>query len=245
MTSNYNKNAGVTLVEMLIAMLIGLIILAGITVVYLSSKKTFNLGSNMVNVHENGRFAINYLVKDLQRAGWVESNVVPSEGFSLTKPLVNFKNNQTVAGGKSSDAVTVRYYGEQNCKGEIPADGIVENTYQLVPGDELSELQCNGVTLLSNVESFQLRYGVLSQDGLQYVSADMLTPQSIIKSVQVGIIVASKQKNVTTENSVTVGNVLGEGPYTFNDGRYRQVFTNTVLINNGGSLPPDELLVSE
>ncbi|WP_223669204.1 PilW family protein [Kangiella shandongensis] len=236
---------GFTLIEMMVAMVIGLIILAGVFVVYLSSKKTFNLGSGMVNVHENGRFAINYLVKDIRRAGWIDTDVTPSEGFSLTQPLTNFKNNQSVAGGESSDAITVRYYGDKNCKGDVPASGIVENTYQLVPGDDLSELQCNGVTLLSNVESFQLRYGVLSQHGVSYVSADSITPQSIIKSVQVGLTVASRQKNVMSEKTVSVKNVLDEGPYSFSDGRYRQVFSNTILINNSGSLPPDELLVSE
>lgn len=239
------KTKGFTLIEMMVAMVIGLIILAGVFVVYLSSKKTFNLGSSMVNVHENGRFAINYLVKDIQRAGWIDTDITPSEGFSLTQPLTNFINNQSVAGGENSDGITVRYYGDTDCKGDVPASGIVENTYQLVAGDELSELQCNGITLLSNVESFQLRYGVLSQQGVRYVSAGSITPQSIIKSVQVGLTVASRQENVTSEKTVTVKNVLDEGPYTFNDGRYRQVFSSTVLINNSGFLPPDELLVSE
>ncbi|GAA4365027.1 PilW family protein [Kangiella marina] len=237
---------GFTLIEMMVAMLIGLIIIAGVYVVYLSNKQTFNLGSNMVNVHDNGRFAINYLVKDIQKAGWVNTNVVPSEGYALNEPLINLLNNQSVSGGLNSDAITVRYYDDTDCTGAAaPSSGIIENTYRLVPGAELSELQCNGVTLLSNVESFQIRYGVLTQQGLRYINSEALTNESIIKTVEVGFTVASNQKSVTSNSTVTVDEVLDEGPYTFTDGRYRQVFTNTVVINNSGGLPPAELLVSE
>ena len=239
------KQSAFTLIEMLVALTIGLIIIAGVFVVYLSSKKTFNLNSNMLRVHDNGRFAINYLVKDIQRAGWIDNEVTPSEGFTLTKPVVNTQNNFDVPSGQPSDILTVRYYGDKDCTGASSVTGIVENTYQLAKGESLAELQCNGVTLLKNVESFQVLFGVLAGQGLRYVNADELSPHSIMKTIQIGVSVASQSKYVTSKKDVLVTQVLDEGPYTFQDGRYRQVFTNTILLNNSGAQPPVELLVSE
>lgn len=234
-----------TLVEMMVAMLIGLIIIAGIVMLFVSSKQTYRLNTAMTHVHDNGRFAMGYLVSDLRKAGWVDSDDVTVDGHSLAAPFDQLKDNVAVTGGQASDALTVRYYGEENCIGDKPSDGIVQNEYQLVAtADGLPELKCNGASLIKNVESFQIRYGVLTANGLQYVTSGSVTDISLLQTLQIAFSVASDEKNVIDKN-VSLNGVLDEGPYTFNDGRYRKVFTSTIVLNNNGHQPPDSLLVSE
>ncbi|AUD78572.1 pilus assembly protein PilW [Kangiella profundi] len=234
-----------TLVEMMVAMLIGLIIIAGIVMLFVSSKQTYRLNTAMTHVHDNGRFAMNYLVSDLRKAGWVDSDIVTVDGHSLAAPFDQLTDNIEVTGGQASDGLTVRYYGEENCIGDKPADGIVRNQYQLqATADGLPELKCNGASLIKNVESFQIRYGVLTANGLQYVTSDSVSDISLLQTLQIAFSVASDEKNVIDKN-VSLNGVLDEGPYSFNDGRYRKVFTSTIVLNNNGHQPPDSLLVSE
>lgn len=234
-----------TLVEMMVAMLIGLIIIAGIVMLFVSSKQTYRLNTAMTHVHDNGRFAMNYLVSDLRKAGWVDSDIETVDGHSLAAPFDQLKDNVAVSGGQASDGLTVRYYGEENCIGDKPSDGIVQNQYQLEPtADGLPELKCNGASLIKNVESLQIRYGVLTANGLQYVTSGSVTDISLLQTLQIAFSVASDERNVIDKN-VALDGVLNEGPYTFTDGRYRKVFTSTIVLNNNGHQPPDSLLVSE
>lgn len=244
-TISKNNSKGFTLVEMMVAMVIGLIIIAGIMMIFVSSKQTYRLNTGMTHVHDNGRFAMSYVVSDLRKAGWVDSDIETVDGHSLAMPFNNLLDNVEVEGGQPSDSLTVRYYGEANCIGDKPADGIVENQYQLVATAEgLPELRCNGASLIKNVESLQVRYGVLTANGLQYVTSSAITDVSSLQTLQIAFSVASDEKNVIDKN-VTLSGVLNEGPYKFNDGRYRKVFTSTIVLNNNGHQPPDSLLVSE
>ena len=243
--ANLPKTKGFTLIEMMVAMLIGLIIIAGVLVLFVSSKQTYRLNTAMTHVHDNGRFAMSYLIGDLRKAGWVDSDIETLDGHSLAVPFNALADNVAVTGGMPSDSLTVRYYGEEDCIGDKPSDGIVENQYQLVAtADGLPVLNCNGASLIKNVESFQIRYGVLTSNGLQYVTADKLTDISLLQTLQVAFSVASDETRVIDKN-VTLNGVLGEGPYAFNDGRYRKVFTSTIILNNSGHQPPSSLLVSE
>jgi len=68
---NYSKNqTGMTLVELMVAMTLSLVILAGVIQVFISSKQSYRLNDAMSRVQENGRFAINFLVKDIRMAGF-------------------------------------------------------------------------------------------------------------------------------------------------------------------------------
>ena len=53
--SGVNRQCGISLVEVLIAMVIGLFLLAGIYQVYVSNKATFAFTNAIAEVQENGR----------------------------------------------------------------------------------------------------------------------------------------------------------------------------------------------
>jgi len=68
---NYsNKQRGVTLVELMIAITIGSIIMVGISSVYTSSKRSYKLQEEFSRLQENGRFAINHITRFVRSAGY-------------------------------------------------------------------------------------------------------------------------------------------------------------------------------
>jgi type IV pilus assembly protein PilW len=61
---------GLSLVELMIAMTIGLILLTGVVKVFLSSKTTYSNQQALSRVQETGRLAIEFLSKDIRMAGY-------------------------------------------------------------------------------------------------------------------------------------------------------------------------------
>ena len=77
--ANRNRQSGLSLVELLIAMTIGLFLLAGITTSYLSSKKTSIKRDQYSQLEDNGRLALEILTKTLEHTGYTSSKGVPLE----------------------------------------------------------------------------------------------------------------------------------------------------------------------
>lgn len=62
---------GVTLIELMVALVIGLILVLAASAIYLYSKQNYNTSSETTQIEENGRFALNLLTQYIQSAGFV------------------------------------------------------------------------------------------------------------------------------------------------------------------------------
>lgn len=69
-TALKNRMAGASLIEMMIAMALGLLITAGVISVFLSVKQTYSQNERSARIQENGRIALFLLTKDLRHAGF-------------------------------------------------------------------------------------------------------------------------------------------------------------------------------
>ncbi len=61
---------GLSLVELMIALTLSLILVAGVIQLFVSSKATFNVNEAVSRIQENGRFALQFLQRDLRQAGY-------------------------------------------------------------------------------------------------------------------------------------------------------------------------------
>jgi type IV pilus assembly protein PilW len=61
---------GFSLVELMVAVTIGLIILAAVSGIFVTSKSTYNTTDSLARLQENARFAVHYLSRDLRLAGF-------------------------------------------------------------------------------------------------------------------------------------------------------------------------------
>lgn len=68
------QQKGFSLVELMVAMVLGLILIGGVIDIYLSSKQTYRMQDNQSRLQENGRFALQFLSKDLRMAGYIGCN---------------------------------------------------------------------------------------------------------------------------------------------------------------------------
>lgn len=90
------KQHGLSLVELMIAMVLGLILMAGVVEIYLSSRASYRLTDALSEVQENGRFATNFIVHDARMAGYsgCNSDVKPTNALDVsdTDPILSFQN---------------------------------------------------------------------------------------------------------------------------------------------------------
>ncbi|MBS3952932.1 MAG: PilW family protein [Methylomicrobium sp.] len=97
-----SKQAGMTLVEIMISLLIGAILLGGVLQIFLSTKQTYRMQEGISRLQENARFAMEFLTRDLRMAGLmgclsrqqasITNNLNPS-GTGYDPQIHNFQQN--------------------------------------------------------------------------------------------------------------------------------------------------------
>jgi type IV pilus assembly protein PilW len=109
------KNLGLTLVELLVSMVIGLFLIGGVLSVMLDSKDQFLVEQEMAYIQENGRFAVDQMGYDIRLAGYF--------GCSVGGELTNTLNGSTDADGGSfsSNGIKGFEFSEKN-DADFPSD---------------------------------------------------------------------------------------------------------------------------
>lgn len=62
---------GFSLVELMVAMALSLVLLGGVVTIFLSSRATYETTDRLSRIQENGRFALDTVVRDLRSAGYL------------------------------------------------------------------------------------------------------------------------------------------------------------------------------
>lgn len=61
---------GLSLIELMVAMIVGLVLLGGVSKIFLDSKTTYNFQQALARIQENGRMALEFLGRDIRMAGY-------------------------------------------------------------------------------------------------------------------------------------------------------------------------------
>ncbi len=68
--SFYFRQQGISLVEIMVSLVAGLILTAGVYQIYISNKQTYRVNEAMARIQENARFAIELMSRDIRMAGY-------------------------------------------------------------------------------------------------------------------------------------------------------------------------------
>ncbi len=232
---HHQHQQGFSLVEIMVAMTLGLVLLGGTITLYASSKNSYRLQENIAGMQENARFAIHALRRDVEMAGFpLADDVIPFN----PDPLWTFDG-----GGNASDQFTIQYNSgnppnNTDCLGNpIPAGALITNQYSI---NNNGDLVCLGngnpraQTLVENVVNMQALYGIdTDADGSanQYLQAGAGIPWLNVVSLRLALLVASETAvdPVQPANGFTL---LDAPVFMPNDSRLYRVFTTTVPLRN-------------
>ena len=82
------RQHGFTIVEMMMALVIGLVLTTGILEIFMGSKRVYRVQEGLARLQENGRFAVEFMARDLRMAGFIGCSSALSKNN-----LVNTLNN--------------------------------------------------------------------------------------------------------------------------------------------------------
>jgi type IV pilus assembly protein PilW len=209
---------GFSLIELMISLVIGLLILAGIAQVFLGGRAANNLQQRLGDLQENGRFALYFLQRDIRMAGFPKilggAQATVDAAFNTpvdTPPVVVCPSPLTVVartcdgGGTVPDQITVSYQGNADCLGQNVAGGTVTNTFFI----NARRLMCRGngnaqsQPLVDGIENMQILYGEdFNNDRYadRYVRADDVVDWRNVVAVRVSVLAS------------TVNTVIGDDP---------------------------------
>lgn len=99
------RAAGFSLIELMIAMVLGLIVIAGVTSVFLAGQQSFRTNNALADVQDSSRVAFELMARDIREAGATGCNLVD---YHVTNAL----NNQTTAWWADWQDNTLRGYAD-------------------------------------------------------------------------------------------------------------------------------------
>ena len=247
-----SKQRGFSLVELMVALLLGTLITAAAVQMFITNQRSFRLQQTMSEVQETGRFAAELISKELRMAGLTRADGTESGGVIVA----------------SNDELRFRFFGTMDCEGDqytgANDDALIENRYSVNADGDLvcvglidanddmafsgGEVDTDGVTLVSNVDSFQVQYGVdramtagaTADDGVPYAGnyrrADQVTAGDLVVSVRIGLLVrASRDSDVQSETPrgfTVLDNELSGGTAPLDVQAVRRLFIRTIKLRN-------------
>lgn len=133
-----NREFGFSIVELMVALVLSLFLIGGVTLTYLSGRAASVEAEELGRMQENVRFASDFLVRDIRNAGFRDQ---------LTLTFDQYKEIGTTFAQLNQDKtqLTIRYAGRGACGRVFGTDTelkLIENTYSV--DVESGLLRCTG-----------------------------------------------------------------------------------------------------
>ena len=136
------RQSGITVVEILVGLALSLIILAGVMHILINNKQTYRVQEAFARLQENGRFAMNFIIKDLRMAGFIGC------AGKLTSAPINNAN----------------YYPHPKTGPDTDPDEVGEFNASGIEGFEHSEVHSDLPIVLTETVSLTAANAVLNSD---------------------------------------------------------------------------------
>lgn len=213
----HRRQQGLTLIELMIAVVIGLGVIGVILSLYVNVNESASYLNAASRVQENGRFATEHIVRTMRMAGYDDPSTT-----GAVRPAIVLEGKTggqiTISGftlRSTSDAVRISYEGAalvRDCLGaQVAEDTWVTNIYAISSSDELV---CNTVTsgigvgtivagqvIAEGVEDMEILYGIDSDaDGVanRYYSAANVSDWSVVVSAKIALLINSVEEVYTS-----------------------------------------------
>lgn len=253
-TLNFRQK-GFSLVELMVALVLSLFLIAGLFYSVLGDMKSYDSTRGTQELVTKSRMSIQYMRLYLQQAGFrdlkqLKLNLALSQRNNWSEGQV-LRGFNAVSSGMAtgvtnpldnSDIVTVRFSGAAEgifgCNGD-QITSLDEHEITLYVNTD-NELICdNGITeeILDNqIDNLRLLYGLSDSNSYQYFTAAEIENNkkwNAVNRVKVGLLV-SQQVQANHLNNSQIYQLFDRDISAANDTNYKKVITETVLIRNKG-----------
>ncbi|MCC8995396.1 MAG: prepilin-type N-terminal cleavage/methylation domain-containing protein [Candidatus Contendobacter sp.] len=238
---------GLTLVEILVALMISAFLIAGVIQLFIGSKQTYRGHDALSRIQENGRFVMDKMASDIRMAGYELPSSIPPPPPCTSFPAVPTTPPITPLTIPNSSSIQVQWFDPRplpntplpngcdpnphpasRCN---PASGVCFRNYSVI---------CNGGGVPPCTGGGDNDFGDLilssetsggNQELIEGVANMRITNR--VDSVRIDLLLVSMNRFLATQSQTVTFPPDNTGvPYTAPDNRLVQIFSTTVAIRN-------------
>ncbi len=242
------KNKAFTLIETLIAMVIGVISVAAISYSYIYFNSTYQNIIDKANMSQSGRSSLRLISKDLRNAGYKNINYTRSTWDRWIEKKENYNNTggdylRVWFNTSSQDRLEVRYYLKKDSTSqetylvrEMVENPVVRPMFMNCERFD-TQKNCNPVTIVAKASDFQVV--LRDQDGNEINPVGLSSNtakdnQSKVHTAEIYITVRSPNELLKNNHTFRITNHSGSTgrDFTKNDKYLRETFYVSVYLRN-------------
>jgi type IV pilus assembly protein PilW len=230
---------GMSLIELMIAMTIGLFLVGVVAALFIGSKQTYRSQDNLARLQESGRFAIKLLGKNIREAGYHSINFTPP---GTLYDLVQTGDTNAFTGtaldgaegaAGAADSIITSAEGTVDCLNAAAASPAV-NAFSINGSSQLTCLGNGSVTakvLMDNLEDMQILYGEDFGATRRYVDRSTVADMNNVKTVRICVLLRTAETGLTPAAGQRYTDCAGN-LVTKADGRIRHAFSDTLNVRS-------------
>lgn len=256
-----NRQKGVSLIELMVAMVIGLFLILGVTQIFISNQRTYLFQQAQMGNQENGRFTLAILSQELLKAGYRSSlgAVIPADN---SMNGCNFPQGASVV-ALSESSLCIQYQAtsklDVTCQGAALAPGDQNNIttpysarsvpttvrpkiVERIDFDSANKaITCTSGAatqqLVSGVQDLRFEYGSDPSDPKAVSTFSTTAPTGTIAAVRYSALMQSPGTSTIRDSTTAISPALTDwnGRYgtSYNDtkGIY-QIVQGTIMVRN-------------
>jgi len=242
------NNKAFTLIETLIAMVIGVISVAAISYSYIYFNSTYQNIIDKANMSQSGRSSLRLISKDLRNAGYKNINYTRSTWDRWIEKKENYNNTggdylRVWFNTSSQDRLEVRYYLKKDSTSqetylvrEMVENPVVRPMFMNCERFD-TQKNCNPVTIVAKASDFQVV--LRDQDGNEINPVGLSSNtakdnQSKVHTAEIYITVRSPNELLKNNHTFRITNHSGSTgrDFTKNDKYLRETFYVSVYLRN-------------
>ncbi len=192
MKPSKSSQTGFTLIELMIAMLLGLFLIGGILQVFIGSRQTYRMQENLSRLQENGRFVMDFITRDNRMMGFqgcASRSIIPNIiiepkttnpnpapatlAGGLSTPIIginNVANNWSTGACSASnncvagtDAIT--YHFGASCGGDLTGNMATVNANIQIPAANTCNINMYDVLMISDCSASDIFIATSASSG--------------------------------------------------------------------------------
>ena len=242
------KEKAFTLIETLIAMVIGVISVAAISYSYIYFNSTYQNIIDKANMSQSGRSSLRLISKDLRNAGYKNINYTRSTWDRWIEKKENYNNTggdylRVWFNTSSQDRLEVRYYLKKDSTSqetylvrEMVENPVVRPMFMNCERFD-TQKNCNPVTIVAKASDFQVVLRDKDGNEINPVGLSSNTAkdnQSKVHTAEIYITVRSPNELLKNNHTFRITNHSGSTgrDFTKNDKYLRETFHVSVYLRN-------------
>ena len=208
-----HREHGLSLIELMVALLLSTLLILGITQLYVDNKRNYLFQQGQSDNLENARYALLLFEEELYRAGYRSRSDDDFENLFRAEisENCNFAAGEVIKYNADEQVICLRYQPGlpeiTSCDGATLSGGSVPYAANVEP--VITELQitdntllCNGTPLIDNLVDIQILFGT-SPEGVRETEKFKAEPEAsdLLRSIRYAVLLKSRGTNLADDNS--------------------------------------------